>query len=92
MAALFVGNPPAVQVLATLGVGALFVIAGCLLSDFLSGLRVRFSRLGLACKVAVLFFVIQLTMFGGAKHSGTNGVDDAENGFGGGRPSLSVCF
>ena len=34
MAALFVGNPPAMQVLATLGVGALFVVAGCLLSGF----------------------------------------------------------
>ena len=80
MAALFVGNQPAVQVLATLGVGALFVVAGCLLSDFLSGLLARFSRLGWACKVAVLFFVVQLTMFGGAKHGGTNDVDDAENG------------
>ena len=80
MAALFVGNQPAMQVLATLGVGALLVIAGCLLSAFLSGLLERFSRLGLACKVAVLFFVVQLTMFGGAKHGGTNDVDDAENG------------
>ena len=80
MAALFVGNPPVVQVLATLGVGALFVIAGCLLSDFLLGLLARFSRLGWVCKVAVLFFVVQLTMFGGAKHGGTNDVNDAENG------------
>ena len=80
MAALFVGNQPAVQVLATLGVGALFVVAGCLLSDFLLGLLARFSRLGWVCKVAVLFFVVQLTMFGGAKHGGTNDVDDAENG------------
>ena len=80
MAALFVGNQPVVQVLATLGVGALFVVAGCLLSDFLSGLLARFSRLGWVCKVAVLFFVVQLTMFGGAKHGGTNDVDDAENG------------
>ena len=75
MAALFVGNQPAVQVLATLGVGALFVVAGCLLSDFLLGLLARFSRLGWVCKVAVLFFVVQLTMFGGAKHGGTNDVD-----------------
>ena len=88
MAALFVGNQPAVQVLAMLGVGALFVVAGCLLSDFLSGLLERFSRLGLACKVAVLFFVVQLTMFGGAKHgtndvdgvTGTNGVELVEGG------------
>ena len=34
-----------------------------------------FSRLGWMCKVGVLFFVVQLTMFGGAKHGGTNGVD-----------------
>ena len=80
MAALFVGNQPVVQVLAMLGVGALLVVAGCRLSDFLSGLLARFSRLGLACKVAVLFFVVQLTMFGGAKHGGTNDVNDAENG------------
>ena len=80
MAALFVGNQPAVQVLATLGVGALLVVAGCLLSDFLSGLLARFSSLDWVCKVAVLFFVVQLTMFGGAKHGGTNDVDDAENG------------
>ena len=92
MAALFVGNQPVVQVLATLGVGALFVIAGCLLSDFLSGLLARFSRLGWVCKVAVLFFVVQLTMFGGAKHGGTNDVDDAENGFCGDRPLRRCLF
>ena len=80
MAALFVGNQPAVQVLAMLGVGALFVVAGCLLSAFLSGLLARFSSLDWVCKVAVLFFVVQLTMFGGAKHGGTNNVNDAGNG------------
>ena len=34
----------------------------------------RFSRLGWFNKIAVLFIVVQLTMFGGAKH-GTNDVD-----------------
>ena len=34
----------------------------------------RFSRLGWMCKVGVLFLVVQMTMFGGAKHGGTNGV------------------
>ena len=37
---------------------------------------VGFSRLGWMKKVGVLFFVVQLTMFGGAKHGGTNDVDD----------------
>ena len=40
----------------------------------------RFSRLKWICKVGVLFIVVQMTMFGGAKHGGTNDVDDAENG------------
>ena len=35
-----------------------------------------FSRLGWMKKVGVLFIVVQLTMFGGAKHGGTNDVDD----------------
>ena len=35
-----------------------------------------FSRLGWFNKVAILFVVAQLTMFGGAKHGGTNDVDD----------------
>ena len=35
-----------------------------------------FSRLGWMNKIAVLFIVVQLTMFGGAKHGGTNDVDD----------------
>ena len=34
----------------------------------------QFSRLGWFNKIAVLFVVVQLTMFGGAKH-GTNEVD-----------------
>ena len=80
MAALFVGNQPAVQVLATLGVGALLVIAGCLLADPLLCLLDRVSRLGRVNRVVVLLFVVQLTMFGGAKHGGTNDVNDAENG------------
>ena len=36
----------------------------------------KFSRLGWMNKIAVLFIVVQLTMFGGAKHGGTNDVDD----------------
>ena len=36
----------------------------------------KFSRLGWVNKMAVLFIVVQLTMFGGAKHGGTNDVDD----------------
>ena len=48
----------------------------------------QFSRLGWFNKTMILFFVIQLTMFGGAKHgtndvdgvSGTNGVDVVEGG------------
>ena len=35
-----------------------------------------FSKLGWFNKVAILFVVAQLTMFGGAKHGGTNDVDD----------------
>ena len=42
------------------------------LRDTLEG----FSRLGWMKKVGVLFIVVQLTMFGGAKHGGTNDVDD----------------
>ncbi len=42
------------------------------LRDTLEG----FSRLGWMKKVGVLFIVAQLTMFGGAKHGGTNDVDD----------------
>ena len=34
-----------------------------------------FSRLRWLNKVAILFIVVQLTMFGGAKHGGTNDVD-----------------
>ena len=75
MAALFVGNQFAVQILEVLGIGAVLVILGCPLLDSLLDLLDRFSRLDLACKVVVLFFVVQLTMFGGAKH-GTNDVDD----------------
>ena len=37
----------------------------------------QFSRLGWFGKIAVLFFVVQLTMFGGAKH-GTNDVDQTD--------------
>lgn len=37
----------------------------------------QFSRLGWFSKIAVLFFVVQLTMFGGAKH-GTNEVDQTD--------------
>ena len=37
----------------------------------------QFSRLGWFSKIAVLFFVVQLTMFGGAKH-GTNDVDQTD--------------
>ena len=36
----------------------------------------KFSRLGWVNKIAILFIVAQLTMFGGAKHGGTNDVDD----------------
>ena len=36
----------------------------------------KFSRLGWVNKIAILFIVVQLTMFGGAKHGGTNDVDD----------------
>ena len=75
MAALFVGNQLAVQILEVLGIGAVLVILGCPLLDSLLDLLDRFCRLDLACKVVVLFFVVQLTMFGGAKH-GTNDVDD----------------
>ena len=42
------------------------------LRDALEG----FGRLGWMKKVGVLFIVTQLTMFGGAKHGGTNDVDD----------------
>ena len=35
----------------------------------------RFGRLGWMKKVGVLFLVVQMTMFGGAKHGGTNDVD-----------------
>ena len=73
MAALFVGNQPAMQILAMLGIGAVLVAVGCLLLELLWGSLERFSRLGLVGKVVVLFFVVQLTMFGGAKH-GTNDV------------------
>ena len=34
----------------------------------------RFSRLDRMCKVGVLFLVVQMTMFDGAKHGGTNDV------------------
>ena len=37
----------------------------------------QFSRLGWFNKTMILFFVIQLTMFGGAKH-GTNDVDQTD--------------
>lgn len=37
----------------------------------------KFSRLGWMKKVGVLFIVVQLTMFGGAKHGGTNDVEGA---------------
>ena len=39
-----------------------------------------FSRLGWMKKVGVLFIVVQLTMFGGAKHGGTNDVDIVDGG------------
>ncbi|MGN0832774.1 MAG: hypothetical protein ACI4RD_03890, partial [Kiritimatiellia bacterium] len=32
-----------------------------------------FSRLGWLCRVGVLLLVVQLTLFGGAKHGGTDG-------------------
>ena len=64
MATLFVGNPHIAQILAGLGICALLVIACCLLCDLLLGALERFTRLDLACKVVVLFFVVQLTMFG----------------------------
>ena len=75
MVSLFVDNQHVVQILAMLGIGAILVIAGCLLLGFLVELLDRFSRLGLVCKIGVLFLVVQLTMFGGAKHGGTNDVD-----------------
>ena len=75
MLTLFVDNPHVVQMLSMLGIGAILVIAGCLLSDSMAELLGRFSRLGWMCKVGVLFLVVQLTMFGGAKHGGTNDVD-----------------
>ena len=37
-----------------------------------------FSRLGWMCKVGVLVLVVQLTMFGGAKHGGTNDVTNVD--------------
>ena len=77
MAALFVGSQPVFQALAALGVGALLLIAGCLLLDSLLGLLDGFRRLGLACKVGVLFIVAQLALFGGAKH-GTNDVTNVD--------------
>ena len=72
---LLINNQPGMQILALLGFGAVFVAVGCLLLELLGDSLHRFCRLGLAHKVVVLFFVVQLTMFGGAKH-GTNDVDD----------------
>ena len=78
MLALFVDNPHVVQMLSMLGIGAILVIAGCLLSNSMAELLGRFRRLGWACKIGVLVVVAQLTMFGGAKHGGTNDVDAAD--------------
>ena len=36
----------------------------------------QYGRLGNGGKIVVLFLVVQMTMFGGAKHGGTNDVDD----------------
>ena len=41
----------------------------------LGDILARFERLGVWAKVGVLFVVVQLAMFGGAKHGGTNDVD-----------------
>ena len=38
----------------------------------------RFGRLGWMKKVGVLFLVVQMTMFGGAKHGGTNDVTNVD--------------
>ena len=59
-----------------------------------------FSRLGWLCKVSVLFLVAQLTMFGGAKHGGTNDVTNVDGVIetnqveivgGGGQSNLMSC-
>ena len=97
MLALFVDDPHVVQILVMLGIGAILVIAGCLLLDFLVELLDRFSRLGWACKIGVLFLVVQLTMFGGAKHGGTNDVTNVDGTNqvaivgGGGQSNLISC-
>ena len=97
MLTLFVDNPHVVQMLSMLGIGAILVIAGCLLSDSMAELLGRFRRLGWACKIGVLVVVAQLTMFGGAKHGGTNDVDDVtgtnevEMVGGGGQSNLTSC-
>ena len=72
---LLINYQPGMQILALIGFGAVLVAEGCVLWELLLDLLDRFCRLGLAHKVVVLFFVVQLTMFGGAKH-GTNDVDD----------------
>ena len=55
----------------------------------------RFGRLGWACKVGVLFLFVQMTMFGGAKHGGTNDVDGVtgtnEVEIVGGQSNLTSC-
>ena len=56
MLALFVDNPHVVRILVMLGIGALLVIAGCLLLDFLVELQVRFSRLGCGHLRTFVFF------------------------------------
>ena len=97
MVSLFVDNQHVVQILAMLGIGAILVIAGCLLLGFLVELLDRFSSLGWVCKIGVLFLVVQLTMFGGAKHGGTNdvtnvdGTNQVEIVGGGGQSNLMSC-
>ena len=76
----FAYNQHLVQLLSMLGIGALLVIVVCLLLDSLLELQVRFGRLGWMCKVGVLLVVAQLTMFGGAKHGGTNDVEMVDGG------------